>query len=82
MSKFSFTLKQIQDLKAASEISEHDRAIIYIQLCEIIEAQNEALKYYAKITDLNSLSVVRRMAFQNIGKVAKENLLEDGYENA
>ena len=80
MSKFKLTLKDVQDIKKASEKSELDRAIIYIQLCEIIEEQNEALKYYAKITDLNSLSVIRRMAFQNVGKVARDNLLEDGYE--
>jgi len=82
MSKFTLTLKDIRDLKEAALKSEQDRSIIYIQLCDIIEEQNEALKYYAKITDLNSLSVVRRMAFQNVGKVAKENLLEDGYEEA
>lgn len=82
MSKFTLTLKDIRDLKEAALKSEQDRSIIYIQLCDIIEEQNEALKYYAKITDLNSLSVVRRMAFQNVGKVALENLLEDGYEEA
>lgn len=82
MSKFTLTLKDIRDLKEAALKSEQDRSIIYIQLCDIIEDQNEALKYYAKITDLNSLSVVRRMAFQNVGKVALENLLEDGYEEA
>lgn len=82
MSKFTLTLKDIRDLREAALKSEQDRSIIYIQLCDIIEEQNEALKYYAKITDLNSLSVVRRMAFQNVGKVAKENLLEDGYEEA
>lgn len=80
MSKFKLTLKDVRDIKEASEKSELDRAIIYIHLCEIIEEQNEALKYYAKITDLNSLSVIRRMAFQNVGKVARDNLLEDGYE--
>ncbi len=82
MSKFTLTLKDIRDLKEAALKSEQDRSIIYVQLCDIIEEQNEALKYYAKITDLNSLSIVRRMAFQNVGKVALENLLEDGYEEA
>lgn len=70
-------LKDIKDLHEAALKSEHDRAIIYIELCEIIEKQNAALKFYAKLFEGADMSQARRLLCMDVGKKAREAILED-----